>query len=159
MQRRTGHLWQDRYFSSPLDAHHFLNAVRYVELNPVRARMTEKAEAYAWSSAAAHCNLRSDKLVATRPHSVLFRGIDDWSGWLAQGLARECLETIRRHTNQNVPCGSEAFRVELEKAAGRSLRFRPRGRPSRPDEEDDAAAGAPFAKRLASPLGKGDGHQ
>jgi putative transposase len=46
----TGHFWQNRYFSCPLDAEHQWAALRYVELNPVRAGMVE----WAWSSAAAH---------------------------------------------------------------------------------------------------------
>jgi putative transposase len=157
MRRRTGHLWQDRYFSSPLDSNHFLNAVRYVELNPVRAGLVDRGESYEWSSAAAHCDLRSDSLVAIRPHSMLFRGIEDWSTWLANGLARENIEMLRRHTSQNLPCGSEEFVKELELVAGRPLRYRPRGRPPARAENDDASA--PFVKRLASPLGKGDGHQ
>ena len=156
MRRRTGHLWQDRYFSSPLDSNHYLNAVRYVELNPVRAAIAERAESYEWSSAAAHCDLCSDRLVAIRPHSTLFRGIDDWSTWLANGLTRECIDTLRQHASQNLPCGSEEFVAELERTAGRPLRYRPRGRPSKPVEGD--CAGASFVKRLASPLGKGDGH-
>ena len=51
----NGHLWQGRYFSSPLDEDYVWAAIRYVELNPVRSRMTERAENYPWSSAAAHC--------------------------------------------------------------------------------------------------------
>src|SRR5262245_66569181 len=50
MNERTGHLWQARYFSSPLDALYFVRAVRYVELNPVRAGLAMRAEGYVWSS-------------------------------------------------------------------------------------------------------------
>ena len=39
---RSGHLWQGRFFSIPLDAAHAVFAVRYVERNPVRARMVRK---------------------------------------------------------------------------------------------------------------------
>ena len=131
MRRRTGHLWQDRYFSSALDSAHFLNAVRYVELNPVRAGISVDAESYEWSSAAAHCGLRSDGLVTYRPHSSLFHGIDDWSQWLANGLPGDCIDLLRRNTGQNLPCGANEFVEELEAKVGRALRFRPRGRPAR----------------------------
>jgi len=47
----SGHVWQGRFFSSPLDESYLWAAVRYVELNPVRARMVDRAEAYRWSSA------------------------------------------------------------------------------------------------------------
>ena len=54
----TGRLWQGRPFSCALDEEHLIAAVRYVERNPVRARMVRKAEQYPWSSAAAHCGGR-----------------------------------------------------------------------------------------------------
>ena len=50
----TGHLWQGRYASCPMDEAHTLMAARYVELNPVRAGLVERAEAWAWSSARGH---------------------------------------------------------------------------------------------------------
>ena len=50
-----GHLWQGRFSSSALDEAYLWAVVRYVERNPVRARIVRKAENYPWSSAAAHC--------------------------------------------------------------------------------------------------------
>jgi putative transposase len=128
---RVGHLWQNRFFSSPLDASYFLNAVRYVELNPVRARLVARAEDYGWSSAAAHCGLRNDRLVGFRPRSVHFQGIEDWSGWLAGGLEVESAEVLRRNAHQNMPCGSTGFVDDLERLAGRELKPKGRGRPRR----------------------------
>lgn len=127
MRDQKGHLWQGRYFSSPLDADYFLNAVRYVELNPVRARIVAKAEDYAWSSAAAHCGQRKDPLVDLKPRSRLLAGIVNWSKWLAEDIAVDAFTTLRHHGGQNLPCGSSEFVAELERSAGRQLRFRPRG--------------------------------
>ena len=45
---RCGHLWQNRFYSCPMDNEHLWTALRYVELNPVRAGLTEKAEDFAW---------------------------------------------------------------------------------------------------------------
>jgi putative transposase len=56
--RRSGHLWKDRYFACVLDEKHFACALRYVELNPVRARMTSRAEEYRWSTAAVHLGFK-----------------------------------------------------------------------------------------------------
>ncbi len=56
-QEWNGRLWQGRYFSSPLDEVYMWSAIRYVERNPVRANMVEKAELHPWSSASAHCGL------------------------------------------------------------------------------------------------------
>ena len=48
---RTGTLWEGRYKSSPIQTDTYLLACcRYVELDPVRARMVESAETYKWSS-------------------------------------------------------------------------------------------------------------
>ena len=49
----TGHLWQGRYKSCPLDEQHTWAAVRFVERNPVRADIVARAEDYPWSSAPA----------------------------------------------------------------------------------------------------------
>ena len=52
--RRSGHVWQNRYFSCPMSADRLLSALRYVELNPVRAGMVGAAWNWRWSSARAH---------------------------------------------------------------------------------------------------------
>jgi putative transposase len=127
MKCRTGHLWQGRYFSAPLGGEYFSNAVRYVELNPVRAGIVEPAEVYPWSSAAAHCGLRRDSIVDRMERPRQLAGIDDWSRWLAAGVPKELLDTLRRHTSQNVPCGPDEFVTRLEEVSGRDLRYCPRG--------------------------------
>ena len=53
-QRSTGHLWQNRFYSTVMDEAHLLSAMRYVERNPVRAGMVADAAEYRWSSAIAH---------------------------------------------------------------------------------------------------------
>src|SRR5690348_9768311 len=51
----SGHVWQGRYYSCPLDLPHMWSALRYTELNPIRAGIVSNPETYRWSSAAAHC--------------------------------------------------------------------------------------------------------
>jgi putative transposase len=51
----SGHAWQGRFYSCPLDEAHIWEALRYTELNPVRAGMVEEPEMWNWSSAGAHC--------------------------------------------------------------------------------------------------------
>ncbi len=60
----SGHVWQGRYFSAPLDDAYTWAAIRYAERNPVRVQMVDRAEAYRCSSAAAHCGLRVDTVLA-----------------------------------------------------------------------------------------------
>jgi putative transposase len=126
----TGHLWQGRFFSSPLDDAYLWATVRYVERNPVRAGMVRRAEDYRWSSAAAHCGLRTDLLLASATAWARgFLAAQDWSAWLAEGDEDEELSTVRRNVNKGLPCGSDDFVSQLSQRAGRSLAHRPQGRP------------------------------
>ena len=136
MREITGHLWQGRYFSSPLDSAYFLNAVRYVELNPVRAGLAAKAEDYAWSSARFHCGLAHSALVEQTSMSPVLAGISEWSAWLAKGLSSECTNTLRQHGQLNLPCGSSDYVSSLERSSGRDLKYRPRGRPAMRGEDE-----------------------
>jgi putative transposase len=130
MRGLKGHLWQGRYFSSALDPEYFRNAVRYVELNPVRAGLVSKAEEYPWSSAAAHCGIRRDPLAANCQRSMVLADIANWSQWLARGISHESCQALRRNSRQNLPCGSTAFVAALESLVGRQLRHKPAGRRS-----------------------------
>jgi len=51
----SGQLWQDRFYSCPLDDVHLWRALACVERNPVRAHLCSHAWEWRWSSAAAHC--------------------------------------------------------------------------------------------------------
>lgn len=128
----TGHLWQGRYFASALDGPYFWAVMRYVELNPVRAGMVQRAEDYPWSSAGAHCGQHKDPLLSSDPRwNRQIEGIGDWSAWLKQGCATHELAVIRTNGARCLPCGSDSFIESLEAVAGRHLRERPRGRPRR----------------------------
>ena len=52
--RTTGHLFQGRFASFAMDDDHFLNALRYLAFNPVRAGLAASPEAWPWSSVRAH---------------------------------------------------------------------------------------------------------
>ena len=121
----TGHLWANRFYSTTLDEPHLWAAVRYVELNPVRARLVDDATDYAWSSARAHAGLRADPLLdPKRP----FPGpIGDWLAWLRTGLEEQTAGRLRLNTSTGRPTGSDGFIVELEGRLGFRLRPRKRG--------------------------------
>ncbi|WP_296542811.1 transposase [Rhodoferax sp.] len=126
----TGHVWQGRFFSSPLDDVYLWAALRYVECNPVRAGMANRAEDYRWSSAPAHCGRCPDVLL--KLDSVWhqqFAAVEDWSAWLAQTDDAEKLKTLRLHADKGLPCGDEHFVERLGAMAGRSLVSRSPGRP------------------------------
>jgi REP-associated tyrosine transposase len=138
----SGHLWQGRFFSSALDEAYLWAALRYVERNPVRARLVRKAESYPWSSAAAHCGRREDPVLTTaRPWRERLAAVADWSAWLAEGDEAEEMAMLRRNVDKGLPCGADAFVRRLEALAGRPLRFRPLGRPRRREDRGGARKG------------------
>jgi putative transposase len=123
--RVSGHLWQGRFFSCVLDESYVWAAARYVEQNPVRVGLVTQAEAYPWSSAAAHCGLRMDPLLSSSFPPV--GAVANWGEWLA---GEEALPSavIRRQTHTGRPCGSAAFVAGLEERMNRALNPRKRGR-------------------------------
>ena len=130
LKKWKGHLWQGRFFSSALDETYLWAAIRYVERNPVRARMVRRAENYRWSSAAGHCGERADAvLTQDAGWARQFKSIGDWSKWLAEGDRPEQLEVLRRHVERGLPCGAEGFVRKLERQVKQLLHPRPRGRP------------------------------
>jgi len=125
-----GHFWQGRFFSSALDEEYMWAAIRYVELNPVRAKLVRVAHRYKWSSAPHHCGLReNDLLTKKRSWQRKAKQIVDWSAWLAEGEQAQQRNIIRKHISKGLPCGATRFIRKLEKLAGRSLEYRPQGRP------------------------------
>jgi putative transposase len=130
-EKWTGCLWQGRFASCAMDEAHALAAVRYVELNPVRARLCARAEDWPWSSAEAHVNGRPEPMLAEVP---FLKRIADWRRYLAEGLDAQTEARIGYFTGTGFPLGAETWIAGLERKAGRSLRPRPVGRPESRDE-------------------------
>src|ERR1700677_985261 len=94
----SGHVWQGRFYSCPLDEAHLWEALRYTELNPVRAAMVTKAENWDWSSAAAHCK-GNETAAWLAMHLWRDRwSPDTWRGFLNAGVSELKLTAIRRST-------------------------------------------------------------
>jgi putative transposase len=136
---QQGHVWQGRYFSSVLDDDYLRAALRYVERNPVRARMVKKAETYEWSSAAGHCGHVKHSLLKPAPAwRKAMDDISDWSTWLAEPDEETKLLVLRRNAVMGLPCGSEKFIRKIEKRVGHNLHFNPIGRPKKAKENGGA---------------------
>jgi putative transposase len=120
-----GHLWQERFHSFVMDERYLLATVRYVELNPVKAKLCREPCDWPWSSARAHLEGKDGRLVNVRP---MLERVRDWSSYLSSGDLVESDEVIERHTRTGRPLGSEAFVERLEVATGRSLAPKPPGR-------------------------------
>ena len=131
LRHRSGHLWQNRFYSVPLDFAHLLRALRYVDLNPVRARLVERAEDYQWSSARAHLDGRNP---AGLVDLELWREVcpsGDWATDLddADPLDNDWAERFRAATRSGKPLGNKQFVAQLEVAHGVDLKLRRLGRP------------------------------
>lgn len=125
-----GHLWQGRFYSSPLDDAYLWAAIRYVERNPVRAGIQLHAEDYRWSSAAAHCGKGTDSLINTESAwSKKLPSREEWPAYLAEGDIAEKIQILRKNVEKGLPCGTESFINRLSNLVGRELLDRPQGRP------------------------------
>lgn len=120
-----GYLRQGRFISYPMDIGHLFAAVRYVERNPVRARLVARAEQYKWSSAPAHVLDTQDKLLSPCP---LEEEIEDWASCLGQQDEVTQVRTLAAHERTGWPLGDEAFIKKLEALTGRVLAPKKRGR-------------------------------
>jgi putative transposase len=107
-----------------MDEPHLLAAARYVELNPVRAKLAPSAAAWPWSSAQAHLSGRNDCLVKVAP---LLAMIADWRAFLDSAVPEAELDSLRRHGPTGRPLGDETFLGRLEERLGRALKPKKRG--------------------------------
>ena len=119
-----GHLWQERFHSFPMDEDYLLATVRYVELNPVRARLVRSAEDWKWSSAKAHLKGVGDGLVNVAPMLDRYK---DWKAYLDNGLSVEEMDQLRKHARTGRPLGNEGFVERVERMTGRYLHLRKPG--------------------------------
>lgn len=126
---RSGHLWQNRFHSAALDVDHTLNALLYVERNPIRAGLCRAATRYTWSSATAH--VKGEDKTGVLDLKWFARHFDgkEWRDKLAAGLPEAEEIAIRTQTNRGRPLASDKWIAKLETKLGRRLRPQPVGRP------------------------------
>jgi len=136
-EKRSGHLWQNPFFSCPLDAAHLENAMRYVELNPVRAGLTAMPWDWPRSSARAHSLQGASDPVLDGSRDLAAWDYARWKQSLLAGISQTECDSIRRATHTGEPLGSRVFLRQLERHAGRRLQVLARGRPTKPLNEPD----------------------
>lgn len=128
----SGHVWQGRFYSCPLDQPHLWEALRYAELNPVRAGLTAEAELWKWSSAAAHCGTGEpdgclEMEVWRRSWSA-----SSWRLFLGAGETESDLAALRQCTHTGRPLGTLEFTKALEQKTLRRLAPQKGGRSAKP---------------------------
>jgi putative transposase len=126
---RSGRLWQNRFFSCPVDKDSYLWPVlRYIDRNPVRSKTVSHAWEYQWSSARHHVTGEADPLL-------------NEPDWLLAGLRQQKYRSslrdepeeqsakIRRMTAIGRPLGESTFLSTLESRLDRVIGVQRRGRP------------------------------
>jgi putative transposase len=119
-----GHLWQGRFASYPLDEPYLLAATRYIEMNPVRARLVPSPEKYPWSSARAHLTGGDDLLVRGPPFLDI---VGNWKNFLSGPISQEQQSSLKRHEKNGRPLGSSRFIHILEQTLDRNLQLKKPG--------------------------------
>jgi putative transposase len=141
-KRKSGHLWQGRYYSCPLDNAHFGAALLYVERNPARAGLVRVACDYLWSSAAARVGLTPvPGFLRLEPWARQYSA-GEWRSLLEGNANPEVEQRVRVSTQQGKPCGSEDFVTEMEGRVGRELKVRAVGRPRNRENTQKADGGS-----------------
>ena len=122
--RWTGHLWQGRYGAVAMDEIHLHHAARYVALNPVRARLCDRAEEWPWSSTRAHLDGRDDALVTVAP---MLERVRDFAAFLGSEEDQQAIRALRMAETTGRPLGAAPWVAALEAATGRTLAPQKRG--------------------------------
>ena len=136
LHRRSGHLWQGRFYSCALDGRHLWPVLKYVELNPVRAKLCRRAWQYPWSSAALHTDEEAESELLNLPRWYKQVSAQEWRKELAEGLTEAEVARIRLRTHTGRAWGSDSFVSKLETLLGRRVRPLPVGRPKKTPQGD-----------------------
>jgi len=133
--RRSGHLWQNRFFSCALDEEHYWLALAYAERNPPRAHLVGDAGAYRWSSAAAHLGGADETGLLDLITWPTLMPPDVWRERLLLPEEEDLLLSLRLNTQTGRPLGSPDFLAHYEALLGRRLQPLPVGRPKKASEQ------------------------
>jgi len=131
-----GHVWQGRYYSCALDWSHLWEALRYTELNPVRAALVGQPERWPWSGAAAHCGVsHQNSTLDLELWQSNWTGAA-WRSYLGAADNEATLAQLRQCTHNGRPLGTAEFVQALEQSLQRNLAPQKGGRP--PTRSQDA---------------------
>src|SRR6266852_999413 len=130
-RKRTGHFWQGRFGCVALDEEHLAAALRYVSLNPVRARLVARAQDWRWSSTRAHLGGKDDGITALAPIRARFPRFADL---LASEPEADLFDRLRAAESVGRPLGDDRFLARLERRTRRALKPGKRGpKPAEPE--------------------------
>ncbi len=130
-RNNPGHLWQSRFFSCPLDDAHLVVAMRYVEMNPVKAKLCKDPWMYRWSSSAVHTGRIQRNKIIDSEYWLQYFSCDDWRVFLTDDVEPGVEASIRKHLKTGRPLGDNDFVSMVERRLGRSFEKGKKGRPAK----------------------------
>lgn len=137
--KRSGTLWEGRHKASVIDAENYLLAcMRYIELNPVNAKMVIHPAEYQWTSY--RCNAQGESCALICPHETYSRlGVSShtrqqaYAALFEHALDQTDVDVIRTAAHFSMPTGDDRFKHQIEQALNRKVGYAHRGRPRKPD--------------------------
>ncbi len=133
--RRSGTLWEGRFKSCLVQAERYLIEVyRYIELNPVRAKMVDDPSEYSWSSYQINALGKISDLCTPHPEYLRLGNTKDerekkYRALFSHHVEGDWLEKIRSSVNKGMAIGHDCFKNEIKILTGRRLRPKKVGRP------------------------------
>lgn len=137
--RRSGTLWEGRFKSCLVGSEHYLlHCQRYIELNPVRAKMVAHPEEYRWSSHRAHLGKVNPGLWTPHPEYLhlgenITERVAVYQALFNEVLCAEEIQQIRDSLNRGHALGNNRFREEMERLTGIRQQVAKRGRKPKSD--------------------------
>ncbi len=127
----TGHLYQGRFKSFPVQGNnHLLNVLRYIESNPLRAQMVEKASDYKWSSYCYHSN-QEDRERAFTLSSLPTKLPSNWSSQVHKDMAKSKVDEIANSIKRGAGFGDKDWVKETVVDLDLQSTINKRGRPKK----------------------------
>lgn len=138
-RKRSGTLWEGRFKASLIDTDNYLLACcRYVDLNPIRARLADAPEGYRWSSFRSRTGLQPiswldfDTAYQSLGNSLESRA-SRYSRFVAEGIGESEIGLIRQAVGRNQVTGSKTFVDAIVQKTGRRISAQGQGRPAKSD--------------------------
>jgi len=131
----SGSIWEGRFKSNLIDTSEYLFVcMKYIELNPVRANMVERPEAFRYSSFHGNALNRADILLTEHEEYLKFSDNKDircsmYRSLFDADLDKDDLQSIREGYKSGTPIGSERFIQKIEQALDRKVGKTKPGRP------------------------------
>ena len=129
-EERRGTLWEGRFKSSPVDSSQYLKTcIRYIELNPVRAKMVVTADEFAWSSCHARLKNNVQFLDPIPGLDITDEEPKKYLQFIAGAVEQSQLKLIREAVHRGQLTGGVSFVDQIDRAIGRRIEYRKPGRP------------------------------